>query len=182
MVREARIKDKAFVVGIAPNRLPDYLGGTIGKTALADHLAAGTLPQNIADKIDEALEVMQQMRAKADGLPFDWAQSAVIRPVFEQRLREYRETKDPMISKYCVVRVGLNYFNRITAGEVMTRPDPNSCATFEDPALADQVVAELIKIGRKADVHVVRLMRRRSETVRTLAEIGFNPSEGQDVA
>src|SRR5260221_5011186 len=143
MVREARIKEKAFTVGIAPNRLPDYLGGIIGKTALADQLAAGTLAQNIADKIDQCLDVMQRMRVRADGLPFDWAQSAVIRPVFEKRLREYRETKDPMIPRYCVVRIGGSFFERINSGQILTRPGQVSCACFEDPALAEQAGREL---------------------------------------
>jgi hypothetical protein len=184
---EERIKQKAFAVGVSINKLPDYCGGAIGKTALADGLASGKLAQPIADKIEEALEVLQSLKIDAGAvfapgfeLPIDFSQPAKLRPIFEQRLRDYRETKDPTIPRYCVVRVGLNFFNRITAGEVMTRPDEVSCSAFEDPSVADQVVSELLKLGRKATVHVVPLNRRRSETVQTLAQVGFVLSEAHD--
>jgi len=177
---EERIKQKAFQVGVSINKLPDYCGGVIGKTALADALASGRLAQPIADKVEEALDVMQLMKIDAGSvfapgfeLPIDFSQPAALRPVFEQRLRDHHDKNDPMLSRYCVVRIGLNFFDRITSGEVLTRPDPSSCACFERPALADEVVRELIKLGHKADVKIIPLMRRRSETVKTLSQIGF---------
>jgi hypothetical protein len=181
---EERIKQKAFTVGVSINKLPDYCGGVIGKTALADALASGRLAQPIADKIEEALDVMQSMKIDAGSvfspgfeLPIDFSQPASLRAVFEQRLRDYRDKKDPMISRYCVVRIGLNYFDRVNSNEVLSRPDPSSCACFESPALANEVVRELLKIGRKADVQIVPLMRRRSETAKTLSQVGFVTTE-----
>src|SRR5258708_2595445 len=166
---EERIKQKAFQVGVSINKLPDYCGGVIGKTALNDALASGRLAQPIADTIETALDVLQSMKRDAGAvfapgfeLPIDFSQPAALRSVFEQRLREYRDTNDPVIPRYCVVNVGLNFFNRITGGEVMTRPDQLSCACFEDPSLADRVVAEVFKLGRTADVVIVPLNRRRS--------------------
>jgi hypothetical protein len=186
---EERIKQKAFAVGVSINKLPAYCGGVIGKTALADALASGRLTQPIADRVEEALDVLQSMKIDAGSvfapgfeLPIDFSQPAAIRTVFDQRLREYRDAKDPMLSRYCVIRVGLNFFCRITAGEVMTRPDQISCAAVEDPRVADLIVEALGKLGRKAHVQVVPLNRRRSETVQTLQQVGFVPSEVQDVA
>jgi len=62
---EERIKQKAFQVGVSINKLPDYCGGAIGKTALADGLASGKLAQPIADTIEEALEVLQSLKIDA---------------------------------------------------------------------------------------------------------------------
>jgi hypothetical protein len=181
---EERIKQKAFTVGVSINKLPDYCGGVIGKTALADALASGRLTQPIADKVEEALDVMQSMKIDAGSvfargfeLPIDFSQPAALRSVFEQRLRDHRETKDPTLSRYCVVRVGLNFFDRVNSGEVLTRPDQLSCACFESPALANEVARELIKRGLKANVEIIPLMRRRSETVKTLSQVGFVTTE-----
>ncbi len=137
-----------------------------------------------AKAISETIDAMRELQHSIhpQGVPVNWSLIGRVKPLLDSFRKQLQDKSDPMLPRYCVVKVGLNFFYRITAGEVMTRPDQLSCAAFEDPSLADEVVRELFKIGRRADVVVVPLMRRRSETVSTLSQVGFVPSEAHDVA
>lgn len=131
----------------------------------------------------ETIAAMRELQTTIPhSLPLDWSQFGRVKPLIDAVRKQLQDQSDPMLPRYCVIKINGNHFSRIVSGEVVTRPDPQSCSCFEDPSLANEVVRELFKIGRRADVVVVPLMRRRSETVRTLAEIGFNPNEAHDVA
>jgi hypothetical protein len=131
--------------------------------------------------IEETIAAMRQLQASIpQGIPADWSQYARIKPLIDAVRKQLQDESDPMLSRYCVVRVGLNFFDRVNSGEVLTRPDQLSCACFESPGLANQVVRELLKIGCKADVQIVPLMRRRSETIQALSQIGFTANEVGD--
>jgi len=131
--------------------------------------------------IEQTIAVMRQLQsAMPHNLPIDWSQFGRIKPLVDATRKQLQDKTDPTIPRYCVVKLGGSFFQRINAGQILTRPDQVSCAAFEDPALADEVVRELLKLGRRADVQIVPLNRRRSETVQTLSQVGFVSSEAQD--
>jgi hypothetical protein len=155
--------------GINPSRVSRCLTGETPFTAEESRAVAATIA------------AMRELQSTVPHkLPLDWSQFGRIQPLVKTIREQVKDKMDPMLPKYCIVRIGLNFFSRITNNEVMTRPDQVSCSCFEDPSVAGQVVSKLFLMGRKADVVVVPLMRRRSETVQQLAEVGF--TEASDVA
>jgi len=172
---EERIKQNAFLVGVSISKLPDYCGGVIGKTALADALAAGKLAKITADTIEEVLEVMWEMK-KRTGLPIDWSQSASIRPVVEERLREYRDADDPTPRYIFFVRTSsVSFFEVRRGGQVITTPSESQAAAFLTWELAHQCKQALKKFDVESftDRFTNTMQRKQSTLTTDLAQLGF---------
>ena len=131
----------------------------------------------------EIIQIIQAMRSlQAEiRLPINWAMIGKVKPSVEQRRIELRDQADPMLSKYCVVRTSkVSFFVRINGDNILSSPSELTCAMFEAPGLANQVVQELAKHGVKGEVHIVPLLRRKSLMTKNLFELGFTEIGGPD--
>ena len=152
--------------GINPSRISRGMTGELPFTAEESRA------------IEDTVAAMRELQSTIPhNLPLDWSQYGRVKPQVDTARKQLQDKNDPMLSRYCVVRVGLNFFDRVNSGEVLMRPDQLSCACFESPGLANEVVRELIVLGYKAEVQIIPLMRRRSETVKVLSQIGFASEE-----
>src|SRR6266550_6887160 len=113
-------------------------------------------------EITQIIQAMRSLQAEIR-LPINWAQIGKVRPHVDQRRIELRDLADPMLSRYCVIRTSkTGFFIRMNGDNVLSSPSELTCATFEAPGLANQVIQELAKHGVKGELQIIPLLRRKS--------------------
>jgi hypothetical protein len=170
---ERRIQNDAAQVGIAIHRLAEYCG--VSKSVLADQLSNGKLPEKTAEKVSEVLEVMKLLR-KEVGLPIDWTSTVVIKPILQDRLEKFRESKDPIPPRIYLIKLGsLNYFQIRRGDEIISTPSESKAALFETYDQATEAAELLKKLNRFAAVTdwSNSLKFRRSELVQRVDDLGL---------
>ena len=97
--------------------------------------------------LSEALEVMKLLRKEA-GLPIDWTVTPVVKPIFQNRLEQFRESKDPIPTRVYLIRLGpVSYFQTRRSGQIISTPSESKAALFETRDQADECVGLLKKLN-----------------------------------
>jgi len=180
LAAEQRIVRGAFEVGCTINELSPYVG--IHRTTFTEKLNTGSLPNDVAEKVLEILEVMKRLRYKA-GLPVDWSQVIVCRPVVEQMLVEFRGAKDPAPDEFYVLSMnGFAYFAGVRNGEATTTPSINKAAAWTDIQQAGIASCEL-QFRFKTNSQTIpipnhAIKRKRSSMVTSFEEVGLSGNPG----
>jgi hypothetical protein len=154
----------------------------VHRTSLAEKIQMGTLGNDLAERILETLNVMKQLRYQAK-LPIAWDQIVVCRPVVEQALIEYRETKNPTPDTFYVLSTSnFGYFSCVRSGEVMSTPSVTKAAAFADIRHAGLASCELMfRFKTNATVipipnHTIK--RKLSEMTSSFEEVGLTGHPG----
>jgi hypothetical protein len=167
-----QIEMRMFQVGCAAQALSRYTG--ISKSSLSEYLAANSWPNGTAEKIQETLDVMQLLRTEA-GLPIDWSQVAVIKPVLDLRIQKYREEKDPIVQPIYLVKLsGTSWFEAYRGGQIVGTPSQAKAAGFEKYDDTQRCINHLKKLEVNAAVDFFRVGRRRSTLTADLRSVGLD--------
>ena len=117
---------------------------------------------------------------KQAGLPIDRSQSALIRAVVEERLRERQETRDPTPRYIFVVRTStVNFFEVRRRGQIITTPSETNAAAFLTLDLAQQCERALKELGTPAffDRFTNAMGRKQSTLTTDVSQVGLGNTE-----
>lgn len=107
-------------------------------------------------------------------LPVNWSLIGKVKPHVDQRRQELREQTDPIVRRCTLIRISAtSFFQRLNGANVLATPSELTAAAFETPALAEEAVRELKKLGTGPRLEFFGAFRRRSTMTRSLAEVGF---------
>jgi hypothetical protein len=169
------LKSAMFEFDAAQSCLGSYVGLTSARVSRG---LSGELPFNNAEvaSITETVAAMRSVQSEIP-LPINWGLIHKVKPVVDQRKKDLHEQADPVLRQCALVRLSrTNFFRRLSQGNVITDPSEMTAAAFETPALAQQCVRELKKLGTVAQVETFGSFRRKSSMTHSLAELGFEPA------
>jgi hypothetical protein len=155
------------------------LGSYIGLTsARVSRGLTGEIPFSAAEALDISETIAAMRSVQAENLPVNWTLISKIKPVVKQRRKDLHEQADPILRQCTVIRLSrTNFFRRLNDGNTVTTPSEMNCAAFETPALAEQAVRELKKLGINARIETCGAFRRQSTMTNSLVELGFELAE-----
>jgi hypothetical protein len=126
-----------------------------------------------ANDIAETIDAMRSVQSELP-LPINWSMLGKVKPHIDQRRKLLREQADPIIHRCTLIRIGAtSFFERLNGANVITTPSELNAAAFEAPALAEEVVRELKKLGTNARIEFFGAFRRESTMTHGLPEIGI---------